>query len=93
MREGHMKETYPQNLIICVQIRKKECHAPGLKIHSVSVNLALTLEKILLSSARSAALGKTLEPRGPPTSEDPSFLYPFLLLPCSPASPSELPCA
>lgn len=77
-----MRETYPQNLILCVQVRKKQFHAPGLKIHSVSANLALSSEKILLSSARSAALGKTLEPRGLPNTEDPSFLNPFL----SPAS-------
>lgn len=89
-----MRETYPQNLILCVQIRKKQFHAPGLKIHSVSANLALFSEKTLLSSARSAALGKTLEPRRLPNTED---LFPerLSLSPASssPATPSGLPCA
>lgn len=78
-----MKETYAPNLVLCVQVKKKEFHAPGLKTQSVSAILALSKENILLSSASSAALGKSPEPRWPRVPADPSS--PASALP-SPAS-------
>ena len=86
MVERHVRETHPQNLIFGLQGKKRKVRAPQPRTLSVSANLALSVEKMHLNSATSAAPGETWEPRGLPTHRDPPVsLYPFLRFPCSPS--------
>lgn len=74
---GSRKGNTSPNLILCLQVKKRGPVAQRLRTHSVSANLELSMKKTHLSSARSAALGETWEPRWFPTAQGKYYRAPL----------------